>query len=171
MLSSAQQSLVESQSTRPIFVIEIQHGGSSELMSSSGRVLFDGRSYAAGGFNLRSIRDAESAEIELPFSSTRVAEIQSGSWRGGLCKIWAIIASPDDPEGTEYSASDGFLRLDGRIQSSRLSGNSITVSIVHALANSKVSPRHTYNSVCNFIPGSGAVIVWEGDSLTLESRR
>jgi len=171
MLTASQIALVESTGTAPLFAVEIQHSGISELLSTGSALIFDGRSYQGGGVSIRSIRDAESASIDLPFTPDRVREIQSGAWRGGICKIWAIIASPDDPPNTEYTSDDGYLRLDGRIKSSRLNGDRVSVSVTHVLAGSKISPRHTYNSVCSFIPASGATIVWEGDSITLESRR
>jgi len=171
MLTTAQESTVSAGATRPIFIAEIAHGGQSELLSSSGSLIFDGRSFAEGGFNVKSIQDAQSARVELPWSIARVQEVQSGSWRGGICKIWAIIAGVDDPVGGEYTSDDGFLRLDGRIQASSLRGDAIQLTIAHSIAGSKISPRHTYNAVCSHIPASGTRIVWEGDSVTLESRR
>jgi len=166
-LSPAEQNKVSVPITRPIFVVEIHHGG-VELLSTAGSVIMAGRTFSPG-VALKSIADAQSASLELPFTTDRVAEIQSGSWRGGACKIWAVIARTVDPDGTEYPS--GHLRLDGRIQSSRLSGDRIQVTAVHRLSGVRVSPRHTYSAVCTRIPSAGTVIVWEGDNLTLESRR
>lgn len=171
MLTGAQQTLVEASATAPLYAVELQHSGSSELLSTANEFVFDGRSFQRGGVSIQGIDDARFAQLTLPFTSERVAEIQSGVWRGGLCKIWAIIADPDDPAGTEYVAADGYLRLDGRIQSSALEGDRIRLSIRHTLASSRYSPRHTYNNVSSFVAPSGTVIEWESTTFTLEPRR
>lgn len=167
-LTASQTTAVDSNSTRPIFVAQINHSGIIEYLSSSGEVTFDGLPYTPG-IKINSIQDASAASLELPWSTARVTEIQNGAWRGGICKIWALPAVPDF-DGV-FLLADGILILDGQIRSSSFSGNRVSVQAAHVAAISRISPRHTFESVCNFIPAAGTQILWEGDILTLESRR
>jgi len=168
-LTTSQNTAVDSGSTRPIFVTQINHSGTIEYLSSSGELIFDGLPYVPG-IRISSIQDASAATIEFPWSPARVAEIQSGAWRGGVCRVWAVPALPDE-ESPVYDLADGILMLDGQIRASSFSGDRVSVSAAHVSAISKLSPRHTFESVCSFIPASGSKIIWEGEVLTLESRR
>lgn len=170
VLSDSQEANVSAEVTRPIFICELAHSGTPELLSSSGEVVYDGRIFAAGGCRVASIADAASATIELPWSPDRLREIQTGAWREGMCKIWAIPGAPEDGAQV-YDAADGILMLDGQIRASGFSGNRVTVSVAHVSSLSRISPRHTFESICNFIPAAGTTISWEGDTVTLESRR
>ena len=168
-LTLAQQSLVDAASTKPIIIAEIAHSGISELLSATDRVVYEGRVFSAGGFKLVGIRNAQSATVSLPFTTARVQQVQSGSWRGGVLKVWAILADPSIP--ADYTAVDAILMLDGEIVSSQYSGESVQVQATHVLAGSRVSPRHTYNLVVADPPAAGASITWEGETLVLEPRR
>lgn len=168
-LTTSQNAAVDSNSTRPIFVVQINHSGTIEYLSSSGEVTFDGLPYVPG-IKVSSIQDASAASLELPWSTARVAEIQNGAWRGGICKVWAIPALPDEATPV-YDLADGILMLDGQIRASSFSGNRVSIQAAHVSAISKISPRYTYDAVCNHIPPAGTQIVWEGEILTLESRR
>lgn len=169
-LTDSQRAAVDPGATKPLFVCEIAHSGTPELLSASGEVVYDGRIFAAGGCRVTAISDASSATIELPWSPARVNEVETGAWRNGICKIWAIPALPDDVEQV-YGAADGILMLDGQIKSSGFSGDRISVNATHVSALARLSPRHTFEAVCNHIPAAGSTITWEGDVLTLESRR
>lgn len=169
-ITDTQQDLVTASATRPIFIVEIAHSGTPEFLSASGDLTFNGQPYSAGGCRVTALEDAQAATVELPWTAQRVLEVQTGAWRNGVCKVWAIPASPDDDPAV-YSLSDGILMLDGKLRGSAFQGERIVCQAAHVSAVSKISPRHTFESVCNHIPATGSQIVWEGDILTLESRR
>lgn len=168
-LSTNAAANVDSEITRPIYVVELAHSGISELLSASGEVVYDGRVFTAGGCTVTEIQDALSASLELPWSPARVGEIQTGAWRGGICKVWAIPGLPES-ENQVYAEEDGVLMVDGKIRSSSFSGNRIRVSAEQVSSLSRMSPRYTYESVCNHIPPAGTQIVWDGMTITLQTR-
>lgn len=168
-LTVDQQALVDSNATRPIVIAEVAHSGASEYLSATGRVVYNGQVYKAGGFNLGGIRNSESASLSLPFTPARVQEVGAGVWRGGVCKIWAILADPTVE--AEYDETDSFLLLAGEISSSKYVSGRIQVQAKHVFAGTKVSPKHTYNRVVANPPAAGTSITWEGETIVLSSRR
>ena len=104
-LNSTQQTNVEAGSTRPIYLVEWQHAGTTEYLSCSGDVTYDGQLYSEGGLTITSLEDSKTATLVLPATATRVTQIQNNDWRLGICKITAILAAPSDTP--TYSASDG----------------------------------------------------------------
>lgn len=169
-LSSSQRVNLDLTATRPVYVARIAHSGFEELLSGTGRVVFDGEIYAAGGISIKSITDNQTATLELPVTAARMGDIQNGTWRNGVCKIYAIPASPDD-DG-EFEASAGMLVLDGFIDSSNYSGGDrITCNATQTGMGRNLTPRNTLSEVCNHINPPGTVLAWQDDKLTLESRR
>ena len=169
-LTPAQLANVELTSTRPIFIGRVRHSPTEELLSSSGLVLYDGESYTAGGFNIDSMSSVgDSATLSLPATVARIAEVQNGTWRGGACQLYAIPGTPDDIG--IYDEEDGFLLLDGVIDSSVFSGDRITINVVHRRLNAGNTPRNTLSEVCRHIPPPGTILIAADGSVTLESRR
>jgi hypothetical protein len=168
-LTDTQRDNAQGTSTRPIIIVQIEHSGALELLSASGPVVFDSDLYSAGGLNMGGIQDGENASLSLPSTATRIAEVQNGTWRGGICKIYAIPASPDDTG--EYATTDAVLLIDGLILSSAFTGSAVTVNVIQQSMTGKLTPRHTLSEVCSHIPPPGDVLTWQNSSITFESRR
>jgi len=169
VLTSTQQTNVDAAATRPVYVVAWEHSGVEELLSCAGDIILDSKVYTAGGLNVGGIQDGRSATITLPATSTRIAEIQNNAWRGGTCKIYAVPASPSD--SGIYIAAESILMMNGVITASRFRGETISVNIIHVNLDGDYSPRDLLDDVCNHIPAPGTQILWEGDRMTLETRR
>jgi hypothetical protein len=169
-LTPAQLAAASADITRPIYLVCLEHAGVEELLSSSGDVVFDGQNYLAGGIAVSGISNTRSATLTLPWSATRVTEIQNGSYRGGKCKIWYIPGVPSDTD-LIFDAEDGVLVMDGEIRSSRFSGDSVSIAVTHINNGNVFTPRNTLKQVTNFALPPGTLITWEGETRQLESRR
>ena len=170
VLSDAQLANVQGPSTRPVYLVDWEHSGVQELIAcTSGDVIYDSMTFVAGDLRLNGIPNGRSARLSMPASAARAAETISGSWRQGLCKIYLIPALPDDE--MNFAAADGILVLDGQIRTSSIETDNISVTVEHIAAGSRLSPRHTFDAVCNHLPAAGTVISWEGDTVVLEPPR
>jgi len=169
-LTSTQQSNVEAGATRPIYLVEWNHSGTVEYLSCSGDVLYgDGspnQTYSAGGITIARLEDSKTATLILPATAARVAEIQNNTWRTGICKITAILAAPGD--SPVYAAADGLLVLDGVIESSSFSGETVTVTAKSKYYTGALIPRFTYDDVVTSAPAVGTVSTWEGENYSYE---
>lgn len=168
-LTAAQEANASLQATRPIYLIELEHSGTVELYSTSGDVVYDSRTFTGGGANLSSISNTREVTLEVPWSPERMTEIQGGQYRGGVCKIWYIPATPDD--SSIFSASDGVLLIDGEIRSSRFAGNRVTITATHINNSAVYSPRNTLDEVTSYAAPPGYQIKWEGEIIVLEASR
>jgi len=169
-LTSTQQTNVEAGATRPIYLVEWQHSGTTEYLSCSGTVQYGSGSpvqtYTAGGLTIAGIEDSKTATIVLPATADRITEILGNTWRGGICKITAILAAPGDTP--LYSSADGLLMLDGLIEASTFSGETITVTAKCKYYTGALVPRFTFNDVTGIIPAVGSVSTWEGENYSYE---
>ena len=169
-LTSTQQANVEAGATRPIYLVEWKHSGTTEYLSCSGDVSYgDGspiQTYTAGGITIAGLEDSKTATLILPATAARVTEIQNNTWRRGHCKITAILAAPGD--SPVYAAADGLLVLDGLIESSSFSGESITVIAKSKYYTGALLPRFTYDDVVTSAPAVGTVSTWEGENYSYE---
>lgn len=156
---------LQADSTKPVYVVQIAHGSTPELLSASGPVEFDGEDYA-GFVNVSTVTNGESATLTLPATAQRAMQVQNGIWRNGYCKIYALPALPAD--GNKYTSAEGLLVLDGVILTSVLARNTVQVSVVHKYLAGKTTPGDLYDAVCNHMPAPGTVLVWEGERLILE---
>lgn len=156
--------------TRPIYIVALEHAGVEELLSSSGDVVYDGQNFLAGGVTVSGISNTRAASLTLPWSATRITEIQNGSYRGGSCKIWYIPGVPSDMD-LIFDAEDGILVMDGEIRTSRFSGDSINLAVTHRNSGNIFTPRNTLKQVTNFSLPPGTLITWEGETRQLESRQ
>jgi len=157
-------------STRPIRLIEWQHAGYTETLSESGNVEYDGALYTAGGIFSVTVDDGRSAVITLPATNERIAETIGGRWRGGkICKIIAIPGMPDDE--LIYTAEQGIVVLDGIIDGSEYSGGLLSVRVIHKYVSGKQTPRQTFNAFSAILPPAGSLVIWEGETFMLGSRR
>lgn len=169
-LTSTQHTNVEAGATRPIYLVEWQHSGTTEYLSCSGTVQYGSGSpvqtYTAGGLTVTGIEDSKTATIVLPATADRITEILGNTWRGGVCKITAILAAPGDTP--LYSAAQGLLMLDGVIETSTFSGETITVVAKCKYYTGALVPRFTFNDVTGIIPAVGSVSTWEGENYSYE---
>lgn len=198
-LTDQQESILTAQKTRPVFIVEIDHGDGIEYLSAGSDVQFGENAYAAGGIAIKSVQDSEGAVLELVATPNRVSQIEQGAYRGGVCRIWSIpsislgygtiylvsesgtdriVSESDDlivgetaAEDMSFRASDGILMLEGLCISSRLAGNRVVVIAEHVNSYAKMTPRYTVDAVTTYAPAPGTVIEWEGELYTLESRR
>lgn len=169
-LTPEQLSASSAEITRPIYIVALEHAGVEELLSSSGDVVYDGQNYLAGGVTVSGISNTRAATLTLPWSTTRMTEIQNGSYRGGSCKIWYIPGVPSDAD-LIFDAEDGILIMDGEIRSSRFSGDTVTLSVTHINNGNVFTPRNTLKQVTSFSLPPGTLITWEGETRQLESRQ
>lgn len=169
-VSQQQLANVDATRTKPVFLVAWEHSGVEELIACTvGEVVFDSRTYTPQDVTVSSIQNGRSASLVMPASPTRVAQSQNGTWRNGFCKIYAIPAAPTD--ALTFLEADAILVLQGEIRSSALSGNQITVVCEHVGAGFRLSPRYTFDAVCNHLPPAGTVISWEGDTIVLGAPR
>lgn len=165
-LTSTQLTNVNATATRPIYLVEWAHSGSTERLSSSGSITYDGNAYTAGGVLVRSISNGRSATITVPATAARAGQVADNDWRNGTCKVYCIPGAPGD-SGT-YAAAAGILLIDGVIDSSRLGRNTVNVQITSKYLVGVTTPVLTFDRICNHLPAPGSTIEWEGDSLALE---
>ncbi|WP_027949873.1 hypothetical protein [Haliea salexigens] len=169
-LTTSQLQNASQPATRPIYIVALEHSGVEELLSSSGDVVYDGQNFLAGGITVSGISNTRSATLTLPWSTTRMTEIQNGSYRGGSCKIWYIPGVPSDTD-LIFDAEDGVLVMDGEIQSSRFSGDRVNITAAHISNSAVYSPRTTLDEVTSYAVAPGYQIKWEGEILVLEASR
>lgn len=167
-LTSTQADNASSDATRPVFVVELQYAGGSELLSSSGRVVYDDRTYEPG-VRVASISNTRSASLDLPWTPERVARVASGAYQGHLCRVWYIPAALDD--GNEFEDADGLLLMDGLVRSSSFASSRVSIDVLHVAAREILTPRITLDQVTPFAAAAGQQIEWDGEIITLESRR
>jgi hypothetical protein len=170
ILTGDQFTNVTATSTRPIYLVQLQFASVVEYLSSSGEILFDDITYEAGGIDVQSIAGSTAAQLSLFATTDRIAQTIGGSWRGErTCKIYGIPALPES--GTDYDMVDALLLIDGYIDSARVSGDRVTVSVVHKHTSSSYTPRLNCSELSAYTPRAGTVFTWEGGTYTLVSKR
>ncbi len=167
-LTPAQLAAVDLPSTRPVMLVRLDHSGTQELLSCSGNIEFDGELYTAGGVSIDSVSDGSAASLSLPATPERVAEVQNGTWRHAVCKIYAVPAVPGD--SGSYVTADAILMLDGVIMASSFSGGKVSVSAIQRSLDGSNTPRNTISEVASHIPPPGSILTWT-TSITLVARR
>jgi len=168
-LSDTQFTNVSESSTRPVYLVQIQHGSAVEYLSSSGSVVLDGVPYTEGGIAVESIEDNRRAALSLHATPERITECIDGTWRGEkTCKVYGI---PDVPETTSvYDLTDAILLLDGVIDNSQLSGLSIAIRAIHKYATTRYTPRLNCSELSEYIPSAGSVFAWQSGKYVLVSK-
>lgn len=167
-LTEAQLTNLALTSSRPVYCVWIEHSGMIELLSSSGDIVANTLPFSAGGVNIKRIQDSHSATLELPATPERIAEVINGTWRYKPCYIYAIPGAPGD-DGV-YTVDEVVTLLSGVIDDSKFSENVVTVTVINSNLDGNYTPRNVYDEVCNHIPAPGTVIVWDDETLVLESR-
>lgn len=156
--------------TKPVYLLAWEHSGIEELIACTvGDVVYNGQTYAAGDVRISRIDDGRSARLSMPASAARVTESLNGTWRSGRCRIYNIPATPTDD--LTFLEAEAILVLDGQIRTSGMSGDTVNVYCEHIDAGTRISPRHTFDAICNHLPPAGSVITWEGDTIVLEAPR
>jgi hypothetical protein len=156
IVTTAYSDFINQPATSPIFLIEIKHDGSttekfitSDVESVSG--------YGPGA-SITKLND-NTAEITLPATPDRIAEVVAGDWRQGPCTIWAR---------GEQSA-DQFTILSGTIDSSRYIGGAILVTVMTGTLLGQFTPVYTYDAYAHYMPADGEVMDWDGDLVVAQS--
>jgi hypothetical protein len=168
-LTLAQFTNSSADSTRPVYLVQLQHSGTIEYLSSSGEVTLDGIDYRAGIVTVTSIENNRSATVTIPATIQRTLECSSGSWRGyKLCKIYGVPAMPGD--SAAYVSADAILLLDGVIDDSRLSNMTVTVRAIHKYAAAVYTPRLNCSELSPHIAPAGSLFTWEGTGYVLVSK-
>lgn len=169
-LSVDQFNNVSANSTRPIYLVQLQYAATIEYLSTSGPIKFDGVDYVAGGVDVENIASGQRVSLSLFASASRVAETVSGTWRGAkLCKVFAIPAAPaSEPI---YTLDQGIPAIDGYIDTARVSGNKISVVAIHKHYANAYTPRLNCSELSIYTPPAGSVFTWQGGSYTLASKR
>lgn len=157
---------LQSPATRPIYIAQINHSGATEYLSASGAVTYDGQVYTAGGMNIRSVVNSESARIMLPATAQRISEVQGSTYRRGVCAIYLIPGLPDDT--LTYTAAQGMLLIDGRIESSSFSSEAVNVSVINKYLTGRLGPGYICNEVASYIPAPGSSITINGETVSYE---
>jgi len=164
-LTSTEQTNVEAGATRPVYLVEWRFAASVEYLSCSGAITYDSQVYTEGGLKLISREDGKTATLSLPATSSRVAQIQANTWRGGICKITSILASTAD--GPTYALAVGHLVLDGVIEKASFSGEVITVIAKCKYYRGALVPRYVYDDVTS-TPAVGSTSTWESENYSYE---
>lgn len=161
-VTPAQLAKLQQRATRPVFGVHWQFSGSDEYIACTGAFEFDSQDYTPAGVNILTILNSSAARLSMVATATRIAQVQSGVWRNGICRIYLFPAVPGD--SLVFNVGDEILCLDGIINFPDWKNELITVEIVNKYLTGKTGPVWTLNQVCNFIPPSGTTIEWEGDS-------
>lgn len=169
-LTAQQLANAQASETRPLYLIEHFFGGAQERASTGGEVQYGNAIYAAGGVNLISIRDSQTATFRIHATPERKALLDSGTWRRQACVIHYVPALPLDFE-LSYAESDGFVIIDGELSNAVYDGAEfIEVSVRQSTNNTKVTPRYTWDAVSVHCPPAGTELVWQGDRYVLQPR-
>lgn len=170
--TTAQFNALRGVATRPITLLRIEFSGAIECISLSGDgIEFDGEKFNTAGVELVSIDNSNSAVLSMPVTAERMAQTESGSWRGGrVCEIYEIPALPEDDEFV-YDAVDGVLKIDGVIDNAQYANGKITVNILHKYLVGKFTPRYRVNDFTTTIPVAGSFLKVGSDKYQLKSRR
>lgn len=163
-LTATQQTNVEADATRPIYLVEWLHSGTIEYLSVNGEVTYGGQAYTPGELRINQIIDSDVATISMPATATRVAEVTSQVWRDRSCVIRLIPGAPGD-SGTYTASPDAALVvMDGIIQTSVFAGNRITVTVKNKYFTGALCPRLRLDQVAHHIPPVGTVQELDGTS-------
>lgn len=154
---------------RDITLVRWEHSGVEERLSCNGRIVFDGEVYTEGGLFQPVINDQREATITLPVSSTRLAEVENGTWREGICQIYKIPAVPGDV--TTFALEEAYLQINGVIDSSQAANGLITVQVLQIDIAGSLTPRITANQMFSQVLTAGSIIVNDGVTMVLETVR
>lgn len=163
-----QENRLLAKETKPIRLVVWEHSGIEELISCSGDVEYDSQNYTSASVDITRLSDGRTATLTMPATSTRITETRTKAWRRGVCKIYAIIAEPND--SNIYTTSDAILELDGYIRQSRYAGGKITVSASQISLDGNFTPRNRAEEFANHIPAPNTLLEWEGDKIVLVPR-
>jgi hypothetical protein len=167
-LTATQQTNVDAAATRPIYIIEWTHSGSTEYLSVTGDITYGGQAYTQGGVNISQIIDSDVATLTMPATSTRITEVQDATWRQGTCVIRTILGAPGDSGTYTASPDQALVIMDGNIQSSRLNGEVITVTVKNKYFAGALCPRLRLDQVANHIPPVGTTFDWGSSQVSYE---
>jgi len=168
-LTSDQLDNVSATSTRPVYLVQLQHGSAIEYLSSSGDVSLDGIVYSEGEITVQAIEDSRRATLSMMATPARLSECIAGTWRGEkVCKVFVVPATPDSAGA--YVMSEAILALDGVIDDSKMSGLTITINALHKYAATRYTPRLNCSELSAVIPPAGSALSWQGYRYVLVSK-
>lgn len=155
--------------TDPLLLLLWAHSGVQERLSCSSAATLDGQTYTAGAAEVNGLIIGESATVIVPANPERFAQVNNGTYRNQVCKIYSIAADPSKED--EFLLSDAVLALDGIIVSSEFSGGQIKAQIAHKTLTGNLTPRIKLNQLANHIPPAGTVLVSTKQNVELERSR
>lgn len=147
--------------TRPTYLIEIINGVDSEFLSCNGEVEFDSDNYTEG-VKIQSHVLYESCTIKINATSSRISEVQSSFLKGLQCNLYLISSDPSVP--LVFNNADSILMLYGIIDSSKFSGDSVSIDIINFNLAGAMCPSLMFNQFCNHIPAPGDTFDWGTDN-------
>lgn len=159
----------KAQVTEPFILIMWAHSGRDERLSCSEAVTFDGGNYLATGISVSNLVVGESAVVSVPATRQRVLEVQNGTYRNKVCKIYAIAG---DLSGTPvFAAYEAVLALDGVIISSEFTGSVVRAQVLHRNLLPRMAPRDNISQWANHVPPAGTVLISGKQNTELEKSR
>lgn len=152
--------------TRPIYIAKVNHSGTVEYLSANGTLEYDGQTYTGGDMNVRSIKNSEAFRFMLTATPTRISETQRSTYRRGLAQLFFIPGLPDD--SPSYTAAQGIMLVDGRIDTSAFSGEAVNVVAINKYLTGRMGPGYICNEVSSYIPAPGSSITVNGETVSYE---
>lgn len=169
-LTTVQFNTLQADATYPVFLIQLEHAGYLEYLSTSLDCAFNGDWYAAGGVEIDDVQEGVSASLSLFATTDRIRESLSGGWRKGkICRIYHIPAPPET-EG-DFVITDAIMVFDGFIDTSSYRGERVRVTAVPKTTVSLYSPRSNFSEISDIIPSPGTTFTWEGVSYILQAKK
>ena len=167
-LTDEQLGRLNRDATRPVVLVSWAYPGEVELLSCGGDVVFDGEVYTPGIVTVRSIPNSRGASFSLSATRERIGDCLNGTWRGGICKVYAL---PGDAGQRAFTLGEEILLLDGTITAASFTAGSISVDAVHKNLDGNFTPRNIVEEVATDLAPPGSIIEWQGGELVLEGVR
>ncbi len=168
-ITTAQLALLSPETTKPLVLIQWAHSGLLELLSCGDDAALNGEKYTEGLIKLESMEANKRAVLSVPATATRLAEMQTRSWRNGACKIYSVFSAPDV---SDYITKDVLLSIDGVIVKSSSSDlKTVKVIVEHRGLSSLMTPRNIIDEVTKNTNPAGATLTWQGTKIIFKAPR
>lgn len=159
----------EKQVTEPLLLVLWAHSGAEETLSCSAEAVLDGRNYLATGIEVSGLVIGDSATVTIPATRDRITEVNTGTYRNQVCKIYSVAANTAQEDN--FDMHEAVIALDGIIVASEFTGSEIKASILHKSVVGNLTPRNNISEVANHIPPAGTVLVSTKQNTELERSR
>lgn len=180
-ITSDQQDSLDKRDTRPIYLIDLYIEG-DERYSTNGTQTVGLVEYAGADIGLVAIDNWAGARIKLLPTPVRVAQLLSQVWRHGSCRVYLLptgsyplifqpgyVQAGYGIQGEHQSVP--ILLVDGELTSATLGPERCELTVSHRVTVGRWLPALRIDPpLCNHLPRSGEVVVWENEKFTLEAR-